>query len=209
MYRDVVLMTVAEVIGANAKKLRRDAGKSLEDVAKEACLHGLPWTTGRAGDFESGRAAPSFTTMYAVAAAIGSVIGRPVALAELLAGDQSVKLNDDLICELADLRAAVSGQPVTPGVSSATGIVVVKVGKPLSRKERVRRDFAESDLKMCRRLGVEPDAGAAAMARLWGHTFRTERDRRAGPDANAQRRGQISRQLKDELQQALQQEVST
>jgi hypothetical protein len=41
------------------------------------------------------------------------------------------------------------------------------------------------------------------MAELWGRTFVAERDRRAGPDVNAQRRGRISRQLKAELQKAL------
>lgn len=37
------------------------------------------------------------------------------------------------------------------------------------------------------------------MAKLWGRTFNAERDDRAGPDPNAQRRGQISRKLKAEL----------
>ena len=43
----------------------------------------------------------------------------------------------------------------------------------------------------------------AAMAKLWKRTFVAERDRRAGPDANAQRKGQISRQLKAQLEKAL------
>jgi hypothetical protein len=41
------------------------------------------------------------------------------------------------------------------------------------------------------------------MAKRWKRTFVAERDRRAGPDANAQRRGQVSRQLKAELKEAL------
>ena len=56
---------------------------------------------------------------------------------------------------------------------------------------------------MCKNIGVETDIGAAAMAKLWGRTFVAERDRRAGPDANSQKRGQISRQLKAELQKVL------
>jgi hypothetical protein len=41
------------------------------------------------------------------------------------------------------------------------------------------------------------------MAALWRRTFTAERDNRAGPDANAQRRGQISRQLKADLQEVI------
>ena len=64
----------------------------------------------------------------------------------------------------------------------------------------VFRDFSESDWRMCKNIGVDEFLGAAAMAALWGSTFTAERDHRAGPKANAQRRGQISRQLKEELQ---------
>jgi hypothetical protein len=56
---------------------------------------------------------------------------------------------------------------------------------------------------MCKRIGVEPFAGAAAMAKLWGKTFVARRDELAGLDANAQRRGRISRQLKAELQELI------
>jgi hypothetical protein len=55
---------------------------------------------------------------------------------------------------------------------------------------------------MCKNIGVDRFL-AAAMAALWGRTFSAERDNRAGPDANAQRRGQVSRQLKAELQQVI------
>ena len=55
----------------------------------------------------------------------------------------------------------------------------------------------------CKRLGVEPFTGAAAMVNLWGRSFVAERDHRAGPGANAQRRGQISRHLQAELQELI------
>lgn len=67
----------------------------------------------------------------------------------------------------------------------------------------VRRDFSESDARMCKNIGVDQFLGAAAMAALWRRTFTAERNHRAGPDANAQRRGQISRQLKAELQEVI------
>jgi hypothetical protein len=68
---------------------------------------------------------------------------------------------------------------------------------------RVLGAFVETDERVCKRLGVTTDVGAAAMAKRWRHTFTAERDRRAGPDAKPQRRGQISRQLQTELQKVI------
>jgi hypothetical protein len=65
--------------------------------------------------------------------------------------------------------------------------------------------FREADERACRSIGVTRERGAAAMYKLWGHTFSDERDdrARAEPDANAQRKGQISRQLKAQLKKAI------
>jgi hypothetical protein len=41
------------------------------------------------------------------------------------------------------------------------------------------------------------------MAHRWRRTFVAERDKRAGADANAQRRGHVSRELKAELRKVL------
>jgi hypothetical protein len=68
---------------------------------------------------------------------------------------------------------------------------------------RVLNDFREADERICKAIGVDREIGAAAMAKLWKWTFVVERDRRAGPDANAQRRGRITRQLKAELQEVI------
>lgn len=64
-------------------------------------------------------------------------------------------------------------------------------------------EFQESDARICKSLGISRELGVAAMALLWKKTLVAERDRLAGPGANAQRRGQISRQLKAELQKAV------
>ena len=56
---------------------------------------------------------------------------------------------------------------------------------------------------MCKNIGVEPDVGAMAMAKLWKKTFVARRDELAGPGAKPQRRGQISRRLKAELQELI------
>lgn len=199
-------MSVAEVMGAEAKKLRVDAKKSLEDVAKAVESYGLPWSTGRVGDFENGRAAPDLRTLFAFAAALGDVVGRPVSLADLFAGKGPVRINDKLSVDLAVLRAALSDKAITVRakrdvVVAPAPAVLTLTGASPAVYTRVRGAFKESDERMCKRIGVELNVGAAAMAKLWGKTFVARRDELAGPDANAQRRGQISRQLQTELKE--------
>lgn len=215
---------MAEVAGQNARELRLSAKVKLEDFARAMQSYGVPWTTGRVGDFESGRAAPNLATLFTVAAALGDILTRPVGLADLFAGDGDVRINDKLSVDLSVLRAAVSGEGVRPEpvaefvaddslpalgfisdsrASRAAAEMVNSLRLPYGvdpvRHAQVMMAFSESDARMCKNIGIDPSTGAAAMAKLWGRTFRQERDHRAGPDANAQRRGQISRQLKAEL----------
>jgi transcriptional regulator with XRE-family HTH domain len=214
--------SVAKVIGEGAKALRRSAEVTLEQMARAAQLYGLPWTSGRVGDFEAGRTAPSLPTLIAATAALGHVIGRPVSLAELVTGKGQVHINDKLSLDTSALRAALSGETVSayaiPGLLPAEEMYEMaqlltsqtrfhwsdrlRTVHPGLRQE-VLRDFSESDARMCKNIGVDQVLGAAAMAALWRRTFTAERDNRAGPDANAQRRGQISRQLKADLQEVI------
>jgi transcriptional regulator with XRE-family HTH domain len=203
-----VAVPLAKAVGANAQRLRRAADVTLEQFALVAKFYGLPWTSGRVGDFENGRVSPNFPTLYAVTAALGHATGRPVSLAELFGGDGPVEMNDSLTVDLSELRAALSGEAVSatrPKLKGKlTGVVTPNwAGISPTLHVRVLNDFLEADARICKSIGVEPDIGAAAMAKLWKRTFVAERDRRAGPDANAQRRGQVSRQLKAELKEAL------
>jgi len=210
---------VAEVIGGSAKVLRVDAKVTLEQMARVAQRYGLPWTSGRVGDFEAGRTAPSLPTLIAAAAALGEAIGRSVSLAELVTGEGQVHINDKLRLDTSELRTALSGGTVnahaiptplvtllTRGLELLTDLSTVDWPKRLRAvnpdlRRDVLRDFNESDARMCKNIGVDQVLGAAAMAALWRRTFTAERDHRAGPDAKAQRRGQISRQLKADLQE--------
>jgi hypothetical protein len=68
---------------------------------------------------------------------------------------------------------------------------------------KTRAAFGESDVRMCKNIGVDNERGAAAMAATWGRTFAAERDDRSGPEAKPQKRGQVSRRLKAELEDVL------
>src|SRR5882757_4643348 len=104
---------MAKVIGEGARALRLDAGVTLEQMARAARIYGLLWTSGRVGDFEAGRTAPSLPTLIAAAAALGEAIGRPVSRAELVTGEGQVRINDKLSLDTSALRAALSGGSVS------------------------------------------------------------------------------------------------
>jgi hypothetical protein len=209
-----VTKSLAEVAGAQARTLRLAADKSLEDVATAARSYGLRWSTGSVGDFEGARATVSLKTLLVVAAVLRDITGRPITLADLFAGNGSVEITDNLAVELSELRDMLAGQPVRMLPQQSVRITVkipprivwpegLREGHDPELHKRVLDALSESDVRMCKNIGVIPFVGAAAMAKLWGQTFTAERDRRAGLDANAQRRGRISRQLKAELKELI------
>ena len=57
--------------------------------------------------------------------------------------------------------------------------------------------------RLAQRLGTDHAHIAKLSLRLWQRTFSEERDRRAGADANQQKKGRISRELRAELERAL------
>jgi transcriptional regulator with XRE-family HTH domain len=188
-----VAVSIAELAGANTRRLRQGSGVTLSSFAAAVELYGLPWSTGRAVDFERGRAAPSLTTLLVVAAALSRVLGRDVTLAELLVSREPVQVTDRLTMAGAALSAAMSGQPVKRSAALSGGGTLRATAYAIH----------EADRRICKNLGVDFETGKAAMWKLWSKPFTAERDRRAGPDANAQRRGIVSRQLKAELLKAL------
>jgi hypothetical protein len=87
-------------------------------------------------------------------------------------------------------KALVDGQ-IDPNLTSA-------------ELAHVRQRSGLTEDRIAQRLRVSRDRLAATSFRLWdGRTFGEERDRRAGPDANPQKRGRVTRELRAELEKAL------
>ena len=57
------MLSVSQVVGANARDIRLKADVTLDRLAWHARFCGLPWSTGRVGSFESGRVAPTVPTL--------------------------------------------------------------------------------------------------------------------------------------------------
>jgi hypothetical protein len=82
--------------------------------------------------------------------------------------------------------------------------------KPRSHSAREVHGFVETmqrsgltEQRLAHRLAIGQDRLAVVSSRLWNRTFNEERDRRAGPDANQQKKGRVSRELRAELEKAL------
>ena len=196
--------SLAQVAGRNARQRRLDADATLEQVAAAARRRGLPWTSGRVGDFEAGRVAPTLPTLVAVALTLSDVTGESVTLGQLFAGAGNVAVNDAVTIPLDNLRAALGGEPVRVAaapdvvVRESDGTTLVVQGAQLAA-----RFVFEADMRVVKSIGAAPDRAASAMNDLWGRPLSAERDARAGAGASAQRKGQITRQLREELEAAL------
>jgi transcriptional regulator with XRE-family HTH domain len=209
---------VAQVLGDNVRRLRGDHRS--DDLARAMGALGFDWTPATVTYLERGDTAPRLETLMGLAAAFGALLGRPVTLAELFAGSGNVDVGGWPV-ELAAVRAALSGDQVTLRPQSVStvdllmadfrehrlpamlaALVEQSPGRAVLLWE-VWRACGEAERRTAHALGIDLYQLTDLMADRWGHTLTTERDKRGGPDASAQRRGQITRQLRQELQEAL------
>ena len=205
-------LTLSEVVGHNARLIRGD--RRADEVARAARLYGLKWNTGRVSDFEHGRLSPTVPTLLGVVLALSHITGRSVSLFELFECDEPIAINETLALESERLRAYLSGTAATPLPEVVRDTVVAAFRQasesfrqlprhlddvPIDAVELAELGSGESEQRAAKELGIDLTRMIHESADLWGHSFSAERDRRAGPDANAQKRGRVSRQLKDEL----------
>lgn len=201
---------MAEAAGASARAIRQASDSTLAEVAKVAKSLGLPWSSGRVGDFESGRISPSLPTLLAVSATLSEIADVPVGLADLFGVDGAIRVNDEITLDAERLRNLLRGEPFqivlgdTPNTQDFlfSGLDFAKLALPEELRNPfigVVMQFAEGDERLTRALGTDKLTASAAMAKLWGKTFVQQRDDLAGADANPQKKGIVARQLKSEL----------
>jgi transcriptional regulator with XRE-family HTH domain len=192
---------IAEVVGANCRRIRTDAGLTQDDLAKAARRFGLRWTASKVRDFETGRSAPTFATVLALTAALEDVTDQRPRLADLVRCDGDVTVTEDF---------KPTGEQLTSFCA----------GGRWDRASELRQDHRYigtfhgtfhpvldwsglTDQRVAASLGLDTEELCEEAMRLWGTVFSAERDRRAGTDANPQKRGRITRELKAELKESL------
>jgi hypothetical protein len=112
-----------------------------------------------------------------------------------------VELNADLLVaggELADMceRAPILDDPGRIRRRSAKTAPAEDVSEILNRS-------GLTEYRLAKHFHVDRDRLAAVSFRLWRSTFSAERDRRAGPAANQQKKGRITREMRAEVKKAL------
>jgi hypothetical protein len=126
-----------------------------------------------------------------------------VTLADLVDGRGHIALTDSISVAAAQLAEVCRGRTFTPfdlqywrRVRSVQDTIDATVAEMQQRSGLTEHRLAKN-------LGITADRLADVSFQLWQSTFSDERDQRAGPDANQQKRGRISRELRAELEKAL------
>jgi len=211
--------TVAEIVGRNVRRLRGD--RTADELARAARRQGLKWSSGRVSELEAGKVSPTLPTLFALAAALGDMSDKAVSLAQLVESDGFIRVNDELVVKADTFATAVGSAPVQLTMGDLSGGVaravdaVRKMTAELSELPDYLRDMpvtdaretmdniGEAEARIAKGLGISALRMRWESAYLWRNSFSAERDRRAGPDANAQKRGRVSRELKAELRASI------
>ncbi|WP_213575418.1 hypothetical protein [Rhodococcus sp. USK13] len=175
---------------------------------------------------ESGRASPTIHLLFAMAAALENLAGRPLPLAELVScdDDQPIQINKGVTLRGGALKGLLRGQSaglIAAEVQETAGSGLdalrlvreqgdaggVAAGKALFGVEQLIRTSGEAESRAAKGLGISVGQLAYWSHRLWGRLLSEERDVRAG-DANPQKRGRTMRELKSELQLAIEEAAS-
>jgi len=196
--------TIAAVVGANCRRIRTSAGVTQDELARAARRVGLKWTASKVRDFESGRSAPTFSTVLALTAALDDATKVTYVAASTSTGNEiAISLNPAYHpVRLADLVSFDGEVTVTEDFEPSGDHLANFCDGGTWEHPKSAIDWPEmlglTEQRVAATLGISTES-----LRLWNATFSKERDRRAGPDANRQKRGQVTRQLKAELQKAI------
>ncbi|VXC38778.1 conserved hypothetical protein [Arthrobacter sp. 9AX] len=198
-------MSLAAVIGMNARKIRTNNGVTLEALAAEARNLGLKWSTARVVDLERGKLNPTLPMLIALALALGRTTRGDVRLPDLVGYDGPVEVTDKVTAPGSDLKSALNGEPVRLWGRTLAAVAKTAEQYPASwtfQDALAHESYGLGDERAARKLGWDKEKMITKSLQLWGRSLSTERDARAGENSTAQGRGQISRTLITELRAA-------
>ncbi|WP_168706584.1 helix-turn-helix domain-containing protein [Gordonia paraffinivorans] len=201
-------LPISTVLGQNVRRLRTDRGLKAEDLAKPLRDFSPSWSSARIADLEKGRVSPTVATLFVLSYAF-TELGDPVTVGDLIRSDGYVQVGR-LPIDAGTVADAFDGSPARLTVGDVMGLTFslpdMKFSGPnvaVKDLKRVLSDSGETEKKIAKQFGLTATELAAHSVRLWDKSFSARRDELAGPDANAQKRGRVSRELKAELQERL------
>lgn len=208
--------TIEAAVGERLRDWRTDAGLTQDEVATAARELGFEWRQATVAAIEAGRRDVSLGEFFALPFLVqrlgpeagGGAFRRLPFF--VVVKDEHVALAPDVVCYRPHehLRRLLEGKFVPQGVPADA----VKPRRGIRRKlpERVEGTM-EAELKAARRLGVDPIQVRFTGLKLWGRSLTSEREsrveRKAKKEASRRSlqalRGHVTRQLLDELREAL------
>ena len=194
---------LSTVIGNNARLLRRTAKLTLDQVSIAARMRGLKWSEARVADFEAGRVAPNLATLIAVVLALQDIGCANATFPELLRSETPIQINDSLLVPNEQVVNLLKGPRPSPERMTAMVNASFEAFQNSEIFRALTTTSGATEERTTKALGIDTTELASLSTALWNRTFSQERDRRAGKGANAQKRGQISRQMRKELQAAI------
>lgn len=216
---------IGDIVGTNVRRLRTARGVSGDALARELRQQfEVSWTTARVSELENGRVSPTAPVLFMVSQALGALLNRHVSVSEILESPEFAKVGnvgirasrvaaafDGEHVELrakdysdADKRAARARDSAARVARDLRSIPIAAQDITGAELRRLEDKAGEAEQRAAKSLGIPLIHFLALSAKRWdGRTYSEERDLRAGPNANAQRRGQVGRELRKELQRAL------
>ncbi|MFF0607760.1 hypothetical protein ACFYUD_03710 [Nocardia tengchongensis] len=213
-------MELEKVVGANCRALRGTA--SMEDLADHARRFGVRWNSGSIAKIEQGAHRTTLTSIVVLAAALESLHEFSVGVPDLLKADGPIELTDVTAVENGAMLIEILSGGANLGsawpevldrrVRESLAVLPGKLAEQFDRwpagirmtdAAKLCATFDDADSRIGRSLGMSPDLLAAWCLRVWGKSFVAERDSRAGKNANAQKRGRVTREMKAELEQVI------
>jgi hypothetical protein len=195
-----------ELIGRNVRRLRLEGLLSTEDLARAARHYGLTWTAAWLGAVERGQKPVSAEQLLALPVVLSDALGHRVALADLLLGDEPVRLTASVDTPHAPVSAGYLREVVTAPpyrrAFAASGSSGAAPNEPtLARAAAKMREISRAGLgnvdvralnraeagageveeRLARRLAVPTIVLIAAAASLWGRSVTEERAARLAP----------------------------
>ena len=205
------LRTIREAVGKNVRRLRTARGLTADELAHRCQIRGLRWDSTVVGRLERGHKAVQVAELLVLAHVLSSDT-EPATVADLFAGTEPVEVTDRTTIDAEALRAAFTGTPVKLRVSwGKVGDILRPAGERLDEaiktyapnldldQLKAAGRAGEAERKAAQTLGVSPTTVTVIAADIWGESLTARRDRMAGPDASAQKRGRVTRGLLDEL----------
>ncbi|MCR4526558.1 helix-turn-helix domain-containing protein [Kocuria rhizophila] len=222
--------TVAEVVGKNFSALREDAGATLEDVARRARHYGLRWNPARVSRIDRGEGAITLDTALMLAVVLTDLRSgmNPVTLSDLLESEEPFELAPRATVRAGfaealllqsdmgeDAGTAIDGPGAVVGDARSLGRMVPALHRVfganpgMTTSQRVFgavMNMTLTDERNAKKMGLAEAEFAAWCVKLWGHLMSVETEQRAPEGATAQKKGRITRELMQELQEYMSRE---